>query len=618
MGRGWCCCLIIFFFFSINGLIVNAQEQRIADSLIAIYESSQYEDELELLLQISKEETNPENIIYYSEKLIEKASEDSIGNYLVSGFMQLGNGQKLKGDFYDALDSYFQAIKLAQRFDQQQEVGALYISVADIYSTMEDYETADNYYDEGILMLRKLNNFPRLAIALLNSGEKHFFANNYPKALSHLEEAKDIFTQIGHPIGLAYSLGNLGMVYLKQNKNELAEDLLKQAIEILEKNQDLYPVSVYERYLADIYFEKGNTNEALKHARRSLTLAESYSLKTEMADASLKLFELHKELGNGDSALFYHLNYIDIRDSIRNLAEVENIARLTRKFEVSQKQDEVDLLNQKNRTQKVIVFSSIIALLLIGILAMGLYRRNSFIRKTNNIIEEERNRADRLLRNILPAETVKELKEFGKVKAKRFESVSVLFTDFKGFTSHASHLPPEDLVQSLDFYFSHFDKIIDKYKLEKIKTLGDSYMCAAGLPFPQEDHAERIILAAMEIVDFVENSKHTNKENLTRFEMRLGISSGPVVAGVVGHKKFAYDIWGDTVNCASRMEQHSEVGKINISEDTHKLIADKFYFSDRGEIFVKNKGNMKMYFVEGINKNSVEELESLDKSNNIV
>jgi adenylate cyclase len=591
---------ICVFSLLLKGQIANAQDQNKADSLVKIYESGQYVDELGLLDEIAKSQAKPENVIFYSSKLIEKASQDSIGKYLVSGFLQKGNGFKLKGDYSEALDSYFQAIELAQRFDQDEKIAPLFISVGDTYSTMKDYETAVNYYDKGIPEIRNSKDSTRLAIALLNSGESYFYANNFQQAMQYLEEAKEIFTVKNHEIGLAYSSGNLGMVYTKQNKDVLARDLLNQAIEKVEKYEDFYAVSVYNLFLAYIDQKENNLKEAFNHARRSLELATTYSLKKEKADASLLLFELHNKFGDRDSALFYHLNYIANRDSVRNLAEIENIAKKTREFEVSQKQIEVDLLNQKNRNQKIMVFSTAIAVILIGILAAVLYRNNSFIRRTNLIIDNERNKSDHLLRNIFPEETVNELKEFGKVKAQRFEPVSVMFTDFKGFTIHAEHLPPEVLVQSLDYYFSFFDEIVEKYQLEKIKTLGDSYMCASGLPFPQKDHAERIVLAAMEMVDFVEKSKKLNDDNLIRFDMRIGISSGPVVAGVVGKKKFAYDIWGDTVNCASRMESNSEIGKINISEDTHKLILDKFSFSDRGEINAKNKGNMKMYFVEGV------------------
>jgi len=176
--------------------------------------------------------------------------------------------------------------------------------------------------------------------------------------------------------------------------------------------------------------------------------------------------------------------------------------------------------------------------------------------------------------------------------------VTVLFTDFEGFTRYSEHLSPEDVVKTIDFYFSKFDEIIEKFDLEKIKTVGDAYMCAGGLPIPSEDHAHKVVLAAIEIINFVNQAKSKLDLQLAQFDIRIGINTGPVVAGVVGSKKFAYDIWGDSVNIASRMESSSESGKINISENTYELVKDKFNCKFRGNIEVKNRGLLKMYFVE--------------------
>lgn len=173
-----------------------------------------------------------------------------------------------------------------------------------------------------------------------------------------------------------------------------------------------------------------------------------------------------------------------------------------------------------------------------------------------------------------------------------------MFTDFQGFTKYSEGMAPEALVESVDYFFSKFDTIIEKYQLEKIKTIGDSYMCAGGLPFPEENHPVKIVEAAIEILGFVEESR--KKESLlANFNIRIGINTGPVVAGVVGLKKFAYDIWGDAVNVASRMENASDPAQINISENTYLLIKDIFECEYRGMIDVKNKGMMKMYFVKG-------------------
>ena len=233
---------------------------------------------------------------------------------------------------------------------------------------------------------------------------------------------------------------------------------------------------------------------------------------------------------------------------------------------VFQKEDVITDLKAKRQRIMNIAFSS--AAVLILLLAISYFRRYKFSKKANLIIEEEKDRSQKLLLNILPKKAALELLDKGKVQAKKFQSVSVMFTDFKNFTKYSENLSPETLVETVGFYFSKFDEIIKKYGLEKIKTIGDAYMCAGGLSFPSEDHAHNMIRAAFDIIEFVENTKNNNEVEKI-FDIRIGINTGPVVAGVVGSTKFAYDIWGDTVNVASRMESNSESGKVNISENTY-------------------------------------------------
>jgi adenylate cyclase len=205
-------------------------------------------------------------------------------------------------------------------------------------------------------------------------------------------------------------------------------------------------------------------------------------------------------------------------------------------------------------------------------------------------------RADALLLNILPEEIAAELKTHGKAVAKHFDDVTVMFTDFKDFTRIAEQMRPADLVESLDTCFNAFDTIISQYAIEKIKTIGDSYMVAAGLPVSSKTHAVDMVSAALEMLDFMRaytaNGKHP------AFEIRIGIHSGPVVAGIVGSSKFAYDIWGDTVNIASRMESSGEAGKINISGSTYALVKDRYPCAYRGKLEAKNKGEIDMYFID--------------------
>jgi class 3 adenylate cyclase len=217
--------------------------------------------------------------------------------------------------------------------------------------------------------------------------------------------------------------------------------------------------------------------------------------------------------------------------------------------------------------------------------------------RTRELVSEKK-KSDDLLLNILPSEVAEELKLKGFADAKDFAEATVMFTDFKDFTRIGEKLSPAKLVEEIHFCFSSFDNIIHKHGIEKIKTIGDAYMCAGGLPVANKTHADDVVKAALEIRDFMANH---NKEKLAKgelpFEIRIGINTGPVVAGIVGVKKFAYDIWGDTVNLASRMESSGEAGKVNISGSTYELVKDKFTCAHRGKIQTKNKGEVDMYFL---------------------
>lgn len=215
--------------------------------------------------------------------------------------------------------------------------------------------------------------------------------------------------------------------------------------------------------------------------------------------------------------------------------------------------------------------------------------------------EKARFESDRLLHNILPIEIARELKTRGATEPVYFEKVSVMFTDFEGFTQVAEQLTPHELVRDLDACFGYFDKVTEKHNLEKLKTIGDSYMCAGGIPKVNRSHAINCVLAALEIQAFMNLMKQIKTDQgLPYWELRLGIHSGPLVAGVIGERRFAYDVWGDTVNTASRMESSGTPGKINISLATYEMVKDYFECEHRGVIEAKNKGAISMYYVNGL------------------
>lgn len=232
-------------------------------------------------------------------------------------------------------------------------------------------------------------------------------------------------------------------------------------------------------------------------------------------------------------------------------------------------------------TLRAVLFAAV----LVGNLAMVTSVLSYFVRQ----LATERERSEKLLLNVLPAEVAAELKERGWVEARRFDCISVVFADIVGFTQRYAGTDPGEMVDQLNEIFTHFDTLTDKHGCEKIRTIGDAYMVAAGVPVARDDHAQAATAVALEMLDYAADGPVT---------FRIGINSGPVVAGVIGTSKFQYDVWGDTVNTASRMESHGEPGRIQISESTYRLIADDFVCTPRGLIEVKGKGELRTWFVD--------------------
>lgn len=302
------------------------------------------------------------------------------------------------------------------------------------------------------------------------------------------------------------------------------------------------------------------------------------------------------ETHNYKDAYIYKTKLFALHDSAQTLGNLNVYESIQAKNNYEQKlsmyEDESlrkeEVAAHKWQRQKKIGIAAIILFAFLLFLAALQFRNNTRLTK-------EKKRSEALLLNILPAEVAEELKEKGSAEAKMFNNVTIMFTDFKSFTTVSEHLTPQQLVDELHTCFSAFDKIIAKHKVEKIKTVGDAYLAVSGMPVANANHAIDIVLAAIEIREFIKQ-RRSEKGNST-FDIRIGIHSGSVVAGIVGVKKFAYDIWGDTVNTAARMEQNSEAGRINISEATFTLVKNKFSCQYRGEIEAKNKGKLKMYFL---------------------
>ncbi|NNL91356.1 MAG: tetratricopeptide repeat protein [Saprospiraceae bacterium] len=578
----------------------KAQNQTLADSLKVLVSQSTTIDSvyLKLLVEISFNESDPVVSEEYADSLISKSRGFENTNYQFNGYLQKGNANVEQGNLKEGLSAYFNALEICLESNNKILEGQVYGSIADVYSISEDYDNAIKYYNKSITTLRNTSDKESLSSAIFNAGDTYFYQEKYDSALIYFNEAGEMFNEINFQLGKAYNLGNKGMVYAKQGKHKLAEENLLAGIRILEETENYYPISVYLTSMSDIYHERHDHPKALKFAEESLKIALQYGYKDQISDAYLKLYEFNKHIGDYETALSNYVEYETYKDSIINIESVRDLANQEADFELSQKQLEVDLLEQEKKTQRITIIGTFITFVLSGLMAFFLYRRNRYIKRTSEIIAAEKEKSDKLLLNILPEETADELKEKGFVDARKYNSVTVIFTDFKDFTSYSQDLDPSELVKSIHYYFSKFDEIMDKHNIEKIKTIGDAYMCAGGLHQQGENHAENCVRAAQDIIKVMIETRAHPPEGMNPLNIRIGINTGPVVAGVVGTKKFAYDIWGDVVNVASRMESNSEMGKINISESTYNLVKEKFNCTYRGEFEVKNKGKLKMFYVD--------------------
>jgi class 3 adenylate cyclase len=396
-----------------------------------------------------------------------------------------------------------------------------------------------------------------------------------------------------------YTLNNLGKVFRKKHEFEKAIQYHKEAIVIAQKFDIKNDVATYLSDLAFTYQLTGDTKQALTKYNEAEILASdlkaSYILK-DIYEGKAKAYGKLHDYANGFK---YQYLLIGVKDTIYKIETDQKLQGIQFHFELQKKEGEINLLTKDKQLQEEeIKRQKLVKNGFVGGFAIVLLFAGIFFSQRNKISKAKK-RSDELLLNILPSETAEELKATGTAKTKSFDLVTVMFTDFKNFTQASEKLTPEELVAEIDTCYSEFDRIVTKHGIEKIKTIGDSYMCAGGLPVTNPTHPVDVVRAGIEMQKFIDKNK---AERIAKgqpfFDLRLGIHSGPVVAGIVGTKKFAYDIWGDTVNTASRMESSSEIGKVNISGTTYELVKDKFNCKHRGKVEAKNKGQIDMYFVE--------------------
>ena len=495
-----------------------------------------------------------------------------------------------------ALEYMLRSLQLAEKTGDTLRMVTALSNIGGIYYNKKD-SIALKYLLKASALVESSGNTEAFVVIAGNIGEIYMDKNDNEKALEYFRKS---IKAAGNNFSAAFSINGVGKVYQKQGKLTEALALHNRALGFAEKFDDQLQAVRSLREVATVYFKQNNIPLAIEYYNRARIIAEEIEdLKIELKDIYKDLATAYSKANDYSNAFLYQTQYATIKDTLYNIESKKKLNQLQFDFELSKKEGEIVLKEARIKSEKQARYGVTIGLGLLLFIAVIIYRNYLQKAKTNKILDKQKDEIEHLLLNILPKEVAYELQTSGESKPRHFEEVSILFTDFKGFTSIADQMSPGELVEELNECFVAFDGIIEKYELEKIKTIGDAYMCAGNIPSPDPNHAYKIIKAALDIQEFVERyNVRRSEKGLESWEIRIGVHIGPIVAGVVGKKKYAYDIWGSAVNIASRMESNGTPGKVNVSADTYEIVKTWFECSYRGKIYAKNLGDLDMYYVE--------------------
>ncbi len=496
----------------------------------------------------------PRALEYYHQAL---AMHEEIGNKrgiaTVTG--NIGNVYKSLSDYPRALESYRQALVIDEEIKDKDGIAIVIGNIGIVYASLFDYPRALEYFRQTLAINEEFKDKDGIASATGNIGNIYAVLSDYPRALECYRQALAMYEQIGSKRGIALVTGNIGIVYKRLSDYPRALEHYRKSLEINEEINDKYGIALVTGNLGDVYFHLTDYPRAKEYLNKSLIISEEIDALDLQHEAHQNLSELYEKQEQWQEYAFHLKRYYELDKEIYN-EETKKKAQL---FDIERKEAE---------------------------------------REKQLAVERAKAQAtEELLHNTLPPSIADRLLA-GERIADHHADVSVVFADIVDFTRLSQNITAEELVKGLDLLFTTFDDIAEKYGLEKIKTIGDCYMAIAGAPIANENHAEVAALMAVEMIEAA--SKFRAIATGEPIQLRIGLHSGAAVAGVIGRRKYAYDLWGDAVNTASRMESYGVAGRIHCSEGFIEKLGENgnFKSSLRGEIEIKGKGVMNTYFLE--------------------
>ncbi len=555
----------------------------------------------------------PEKTVRYGQEALSLAEELNDETEKARALNSIGVGHKFISDYETALKYCLKALNIRENSGDKKGIAESLHEVGIIYDYLSNYDNALQYYNKSLKIREEIGDKKGIAASLNNIGIIYHLTENYEKALEYYLKSLDIRKELRDEKGIASCLNNAGVIYSIKKDYDKALKYCSKALEMVEKMGNKYETANILNNIGSFYMAIQRYDESLSYLERSLKIAKELDAKEILREN----YEFHSDLcaakNDYKKALEYYKLSVKEKDSILNEKSSKQVADMQIKYESEKKEKEIQLLKKDNEIKRLAIERKtvrrnyIIVVLLfcvIGcvVLIFFIYSRyrlkkkaNEELEAANKLIQLEKEKSDHLLLNILPKRIADILKENGKAEPESYENVTVFFSDIVSFTKMSNDLEPKILIRELNELFTKFDEIIEKNHCERIKTIGDAYLCVCGMPEANPYHAENILNSAIEIIRYLKKRQQCSN---IQWEMRIGIHSGRVVGGVVGVKKYIYDVFGDTINTASRMETNSEPMKINISETTYQIVKNKYNFIERGSFAVKGKGEMKMYFID--------------------
>ncbi|MBK9249571.1 MAG: tetratricopeptide repeat protein [Ignavibacteria bacterium] len=502
----------------------------------------------------------PQALTYFQKALAiyeEIGRKDGIANNLIN----IGSVYQYLSDYPQALTYYQKAISINEEIGSKEGIARDLGNIGIVYQNLSDYPQALTYFQKALAINEEIGSKEGIASNLTNIGNAYHDLSDNPQALTYYQKALAIYEEIGSKDGIATNLGNIGIVYHNLSDYPQALTYYQKALAINEKIGRKNGIVLNLGNMGGLYANKEfygyDTDKAEEFFLSAIALSEDIGQKQNLYGVHKSLADLYETQERWKEHSIQFKKYHTIKEEVQS----EEATKQAQQMEYRRKAEE----SERDRQVKLARFQ-----------------------------EQEK-----ILHNILPSQIADRMIEGEKTIADSHEHVSVFFSDIVGFTKLSQQVSAQELVGMLNGIFSQFDQLARKHGLEKIKTIGDAYMAVCGAPIPVANHAERTALFALEVAVLMDNYTTDSGDKVS---IRIGLHTGSVVAGIIGENKFAYDMWGDAVNTASRMESHGEAGKIHVSQEFMHALSpsspSSLHFAERGEMEIKGKGKMKTYFLE--------------------